>query len=162
MSVKICRWMTYKVLLLGCFSVAVMAKNHPLDEKERDNLVLTIAFGGRDVESMVEISHALVSGTSIAVGSSVSNPESFFYAALDVHSVRKVLSSSPSFQVGYGKYQNDDKNDGEINQGVMAGLRLEYPVNDYASIDAATRIVGAKWSFAHPSTVTTIGFKFKI
>jgi hypothetical protein len=142
--------------------VGVNASTSPHDNggTERDRFVLTIAFGGKEAESVLEVSHAIVSGMGVAVGGSVANPDTFAYAALDVHSTQTVLSLSPSFQVGYAKYQKNESD--PEKKGIMAGFRLEYPVNFYAAIDAAARYVGNEWDLNHAQPVTSIGFKFKI
>lgn len=147
-------------MLAACVWADAAKTEYEKSGTERDRLVLTVAFGGREAEGILEVSHALVTGMGIAVGGSVASPGTFAYASMDVHSTQTVLSFSPSFQVGYGKYQESD-NDPE-KKGIMAGFRLEYPVNFYASLDAAARYVGSEWSLNHAKPVTSIGFKFKI
>ena len=110
-------------MLAACVWADAAKTEYEKSGTERDRFVLTIAFGGKEAESVLEVSHAIVSGMGVAVGGSVANPDTFAYAALDVHSTQTVLSLSPSFQVGYAKYQKNESD--PEKKGIMAGFRLE-------------------------------------
>ena len=127
------------------------------------------ALGGSGIEASneyAEASYRFAPGFSIGAGSSMSAPKDFYFGLINIHSEKKVIGLRPSVHIGYAGYAidpdfqiNDD--DSDRDSGVLCGLRLEYQLNPYASVDLVMRRVSSGVEVGHDvHSMSSMGVRF--
>ena len=89
-----------------------------------------------------EIGISIISGMSLVCGASFSQPDEFNYAAISLHSDKKIIGFAPGVQVGVSNLEMyDNKPKFGENSGLLMGIFLQYPINRFTVFELNHKMI---------------------
>ena len=125
-------------------------------------------------QSSLVLGYSLKPGLKIVGGMSLISPSGYSYAALDLHPVRSDKRTfQPSFQIGFATLdttlmEEDDRvdeeeyNGPERLNGIFLGLNVDFEVNDFATMNFATKYIANGLNNRQGASIGSLGVRINL
>lgn len=144
------RYTAIATAILLTSHIMFAAENSVSEKQQSRSVAVSLYLDGTDnvpsTQEYLECAYQLVPGLSIAAGTSIQDMELFKYLLVDVHA-ESSTRFSPFYQIGYAAYYAHQEIDVDNKrEGLMLGLGVAYPINQFSSLKLISRRLNHHWT----------------